>query len=242
MSEAKNLRTILKMRVEQIQDHTPSVRELHLKPLHADGFSFKAGQFVMLHVPQPEKPALRAYSIASSDQIKDGFILLFKFVQGGLASQFVWSLNGKEILDFTGPFGRVFFKEPVSDQIVFLNTGTGLSQHYSFLTSKKDLLRNKKIHLYFGVRNEAEIYYEQQLKALQQELPDFHYHFVLSRPSEAWSGKKGYIQNFLPEVDYHGLDTTFYLCGNGGMIKEVKERLINQENIDKAKILAEAFD
>ncbi len=74
-------RTIYHMRVEEIIDHTPTVRELVLKTETPNEFGFKAGQFVMLHVPQGEaKPALRAYSIASDDRTKNGFRLLFKFV------------------------------------------------------------------------------------------------------------------------------------------------------------------
>jgi NAD(P)H-flavin reductase len=235
-------RTMYKLKVEQILDHTPSVRELILKLQEPQEFSFKAGQFVTLHVPQEAKPALRAYSIASEDWQKDGFRLLFKFVPNGIASNYVWSLKGQEVLNFTGPFGRVFFKEPPSPQIVFLNTGTGLSQHYSYLLSKKDAFPNLKYRMLFGVRNESEIYHRPQLDKLVQEMSDFKYEFVLSRPESTWTGKKGYVQHFINEFDYKNIDTTFYLCGNGGMIKEVKAQLIEKEGFDKTKIHAEAFD
>ncbi len=66
-------RTMYKLKVEQILDHTPSVRELILETLEGQEFSFKAGQFVTLHVPQEPKPAMRAYSIASEDSQKNGF-------------------------------------------------------------------------------------------------------------------------------------------------------------------------
>ena len=107
-----SVRATRQMKVLQIKDLTPKVRELILKCTEPQSFEFRAGQFVMLHVPQPEgKPALRAYSIASTDQAKDGFHLLFKFVETGKASDFVWSLKGNETLQFTGPFGKVFFHE-----------------------------------------------------------------------------------------------------------------------------------
>lgn len=96
--------------------------------------------------------------------------------------------------------------------------------------------------MYFGVRNESEMYCKDELDALVKDLPDFKYDFVLSRPSESWTGKKGYVQNFLPEIDYKNTPTTFYLCGNGGMIKEVKSQLIEKDSFDKTKIFSEAFD
>lgn len=237
-----NPRQVYQMKVTELIDHTPSVRELVLQAVEPGNFLFKAGQFVTLHVPQEPKPALRAYSIASDDRIHNGFRLLFKHVPQGVASTYIWSLKGDETLKFTGPFGRVFFREPPSPQVVFLNTGTGLSQHYSYMMSKKELFPNLKYRMLFGVRNESEMYYRPELDVLQKELPDFKYEFVLSRPSETWTGKKGYIQNFISEFDYMNTDTTFYLCGNGGMIKEVKAKLIEEQGFDKSKIFAEAFD
>lgn len=236
-------RKIYQMTVEQIIDHTPTVRELVLKAQEPAEFVFKAGQFVMLNVPQAEgKPVLRAYSIASDDRIKNGFRLLFKFVENGIASTFVWSLQGGETLNFTGPFGKVFFQEPPTEQIVFLNTGTGLSQHICYLLSKKEQYPNLRYRMLFGVRSEKDMYYQKEVEALSQELKDFKFEFVLSRPQETWTGKKGYVQDFLHEFNYKEIPTTFYLCGNGGMIKAVKQQLIEIDGIDKSRVWSEAFD
>jgi CDP-4-dehydro-6-deoxyglucose reductase, E3 len=235
-------RVIYKMKVETIVDHTPQVRELVLRCEEPKDFQFKAGQFVMLHVPQPEgKPALRAYSIASAEQDSTGYKLLFKYVETGKASEFVWKLKGQETLQMTGPFGKVFFQEPPTEQIVFLNTGTGLSQHLSYLLSKKEQYPDLRYRLLFGVRTEQDRYFEPQLQALAKELKDFKWEFVLSRPSDSWKGKKGYVQNFIEEFEYMSVPTTFYLCGNGGMIKATKETLL-AKGFDPKKIWVEAFD
>jgi NAD(P)H-flavin reductase len=236
-------RTVYSMKVEKIIEHTHSVRELVISTESPENFQYRAGQFVMLHVPVPDsKPALRAYSIASDDRVKSGFRLLFKFVETGLASTYIWSLKGGESLKFTGPFGKVFFQEPPTDQIVFLNTGTGVSQHLSYLLSKKDLFPTLQYRMLFGVRSEKDIYLKDELDALAAEFPNFQYEFVLSRPSEHWKGKKGYIQHFLTDFKYQTTPTTFYLCGNGGMIKEVKHQLLEVAGFDKTRIWAEAFD
>lgn len=237
-----NLRKIYQMKVLSVKDLTPSVRELRVSTVE-DEFQFRAGQFVMLHVPTgEEKPALRAYSIASTDQNKNGFTLLFKYVENGKASEFIWKLKGDETLQFTGPFGKVFFQEPPTDQIVFFNTGTGLSQHLSYLESKKHQYPHLKYRLFFGVRNESEIYYREQLEKLRGELLGFSFDYVLSRPSENWNGLKGYVQNHLDSTDFENRPTTFYLCGNGGMIKELKQKLLVEKNWNPKQFWAEAFD
>jgi NAD(P)H-flavin reductase len=225
-------------------DHTKQIRELYLELVNQAEFNFRAGQFVMLHVPVEgsEKPALRAYSIASTDIQKNGFKLVFKYVENGLASQYVWKLSEGDTVNFTGPFGKVFFQEPPTDQVVFLNTGSGVSQHFCFLESNIKKYPNLKYKLYFGVRTEEDIYYRGELERLRQDLPNFEYHFVLSRPSDSWAGKKGYVQHFLNETNYKNIPTTFYLCGNGGMIKEAKHQLLEVDGLDKTSVWAEAFD
>ena len=243
-----SLRTQYKMRIKELRDLTSEVRELVVECLEPDEFKFKAGQFAMLHVPQESgKPALRAYSIASDERINKGFRLLFKYAKGfdghpdGVASKFVWALKGDETLIFTGPFGRVFFHEPPSEQIIFLNTGTGLSQHLCYLESKKEQYPHLRYRLLFGVRTEENRYFQNELESLKSTLSDFKYDFVLSRGSESWKGKRGYVQNHIEELDYLKIPTTFYLCGNGAMIKDVKAQLETQ-GFDKTRIFAEAFD
>ena len=240
-------RLVCEFNLDKITDHTPLIRELHLSltdtPTNPPEFPFKAGQFVMLHVPTGEpKAALRAYSVATTDENKKGFRLIFKFVENGVASKYVWGLESQQKIKFTGPFGKVFFQEPPTEQIVFLNTGSGISQHYCFLESKMKQYPDLKYRMYFGVRYEADIYYKKELDYLRSNLKNFDYDFVVSRPSESWKGKRGYVQNFLNETKYKSVPTTFYLCGNGAMIKDVKHELIDLNQIDPKRIWAEAFD
>ncbi len=238
-----SIRTLHEFKVTKIIDHTPQIRELYLQLANLPSFNFKAGQFVMLHVPVAgAKAALRAYSIASTDEDKKEFKLIFKYVDKGLASRYVWDLHEGAMLTMTGPFGKVFFQEPPTEQIVFLNTGSGVSQHFSFLESKIKLYPNLNYKLFFGVRHEHDIYYETELKRLQQQLKNFEFQYVLSRPSEKWTGRKGYVQDCLKDFDYINVPTTFYLCGNGAMIKDVKTQLLEMDGLDKSKIWAEAFD
>lgn len=235
-------RILRKMKVTEIRDYTSQIRELFIQCDEPRDFQFRAGQFVMLHVPvEGAKPALRAYSIASTDQKTDGFRLVFKFVEGGVASKYVWGLKSGETLDFTGPFGRVFFKEPPTQQIVFLNTGSGVSQHFSFLESNLAKYPGLRYRMLFGVRHETDVYYADELNRLKSQLKDFDFQFVLSRAKDSWSGLKGYVQNHIDAFEDKSIDTTFYLCGNGAMIKDVKAKL-TADGFDMTRVYAEAFD
>lgn len=113
-------RMLTQMTVKSVVDHTSHGPRTAFKNRASEPFRFRAGQFVMLPVPDPEagKPALRAYSIASEEQKTDGFNRILKYVDNGKASSFVWGLRGHETLSFTGPFGKVFFQEPGTKTIL----------------------------------------------------------------------------------------------------------------------------
>ena len=125
----------------------------------------------MLHVPATPKPILRAYSIASSDKEKNSVGLIFKYVPQGVASEFVWKMKAHDEFLFTGPFGKVFLKEPACEQMIFLCTGSGVAQHICFLKSHLDQLRDKNIHFFMGLTNESDIYFEEELKKISKNNP-----------------------------------------------------------------------
>ncbi|PWU22322.1 MAG: phenol 2-monooxygenase [Bdellovibrio sp.] len=230
------------MKIVRIIDHNPVIRELQLQTAQNDVFSFQAGQFATLHVPHSPKPVLRAYSFASDDREKTGFTLVFKKVAGGIASEYVWRSREGEYLDFTGPFGRVVFKEPANSQVFLLCTGSGIAQHLSFIKSKADLLPQVRFRLYFGLANEAELFYVEELARLQKRFANLHCHLTLAQPSSQWRGLLGYVQEHLNPAEYLGHPATFYLCGNGEMIKTTRKLLTERDQVVSSEIIAEAFD
>ncbi len=234
-------RVIYKSIIEKIVDHTNDIRELWIRLLEPTEFSFRAGQFLMLHVPGQTKPILRAYSIASSDKEKSLLKLIFKYVKAGIASEYVWKLEQNQEIQFTGPFGKVFLKEPVADQIIFLCTGSGVAQHICFIKSHAELLREKDISFFMGLTSHDNIYFEEELKAVQKDFKNFNYAYVLSQPNEEWKGLKGYVQNQINHLGYDKTPTDFYMCGNGMMIKHTKDKL-TAEGISPTNIIYEAFD
>jgi CDP-4-dehydro-6-deoxyglucose reductase len=238
---APKKRIIYRAHVERIVDHTKDFRELFLKLDEPKDFSFRAGQFLMLHVPAATKPILRAYSIASSDQDKNSLALIFKYIPNGVASEFVWKLKENNEFQFTGPFGKVFLKEPISEQIIFLCTGSGVAQHICFLKSHINQLTDKSIYFFMGLTSESDVYFEDELKKISQHYKKFKYQYVLSRPSELWGGPTGYVQDQLKHIDFNKVSTDFYLCGNGHMIKQTREMLA-AASIPPTQIIYEAFD
>ena len=234
-------RTIYSATLSEINSLTETVRELNIGFHQPNEMPFQSGQFVILHVPQAdsEKKAKRAYSIASSHHDGQTIKLIIKLVPDGLASEYVKTLNPGDQLEVSGPFGKLLFKTPPTENIFFFCTGAGVSQHHSFLTSHADLLKDKNCHLFFGVWNETEIFFQKELEQIQ--LPKFNFEYVLDHAlNDDWQGKTGYVTDYLNTLDFTNDNATFYLCGNPAMIKSMKAAL-EAKDFPKDRIFAEAF-
>lgn len=235
-------RTIYEARLKRIASLTPLLRELVIEFVNPPIMEFQAGQFVMLHVPDEEagKPSLRAYSLASDDRVKTQFTLLIKLFGEGKASDFIRNLKGGELLQFTGPFGKLLFRQPAAPQVVLMCTGAGLSQHMSFLLSHAERFPQSKFKLLVGVWNEGEIFYQTELEALKSRLNNFTYDFVLDKPTDSWKGKRGFVSDYIKDLNLQQTETDFYLCGNPAMIKGAKE-ILAQDGFPAERIFAESF-
>ncbi len=232
---------LLKSRLAKIVDITPTVRELFFELIEPPQINFKAGQFVMLQIPQPDgKLAPRAYSVASADNVKNTFRLVIKFYQHGVASHWVQTLKGGELIDYTGPFGKFLFKEPPAEQVIHVCTSTGLAPLYGMLASQGINHKNVDYKIFMGVWNEKEIFYEKELEELKKVLPKLEVNFVLDKPTDSnWKGPTGFVTEHIAKLN---LDrpTEFYICGNPAMIKGVKEMLL-AKNFPTNKIYTESY-
>ena len=98
---------------------------------------FKAGQYVILHIPQADgHAARRLYSMASPISQKDEFSLIVEIVPNGVASEFLMKMNLGETVSTQGPAGMFTVAENDRD-VIFLATGTGIAHpQYGLLRTR----------------------------------------------------------------------------------------------------------
>ena len=212
--------------VEEIRDLSFDTKHFKLRFENSALLSFKAGQFVMLHVLDSKtgKIEKRPYSIASPPQLKGAIELCLNRVEGGFMSNYLCDLKGGETITVDGPYGKFLVKEPIEKGVLFTATGTGIapfrSQIFDLFHSGK--AEGKEIWLFFGVRYENAILYEEEWRKLAAEHSNFHYVQTISRP-EKWTGEKGYVQEKIKKyvTDPTGLNN--YICGLPKMVDDVRE-------------------
>jgi ferredoxin-NADP reductase len=216
-------------RVIRIEQQTPNTRRFFIEVPELTSFDFKAGQFVTLDLPIHEKrnKRWRSYSIASWPDGTNVFELCIVLLDGGAGTTYLFNeiKEGSE-LTLRGPIGVFTLPDPIEKDLFLICTGTGIAPFRSMVNYIK--LHNsahKKIYLIFGCRTKKDLLYCDELTQLQNELPGFFYHPVLSR--EEWEGKNGYVHFIYEELCCTKQSAAFYLCGWKAMIDEAKQRIIN---------------
>lgn len=231
-----------KATVIRIEEEAADTKRFWFKVPELDSFDFEPGQFVTLDLPIHEKPnkRWRSYSISSWPDGSNVFELIIVLDKDGAGTPYLFNevMVGTEI-PFRGPQGVFTLKQPLDEDLLLICTGTGIAPFRSMVHHiKNQQIPFKRIYLVFGCRTKNALLYYQELKQLQQTLPNFYYLPALSR--ESWEGKCGYVHPVYEEICAQRQPAYFYLCGWRGMLDEAKKRILDM-GYDKSHIHLEIY-
>ncbi len=232
----------LSVKVAENIQATPTVHLVRFASDAGNPFEFKPGQFAMVHVPQPGGKELpRPYSFASSPAERRFFELCVRRVPGGPGSNFICDLQPGAQVTVSGPYG-MFGLRGAEEKIVFCASGTGVAPFKSMLDLLFQQGTGKQVWLLFGVRNQPEIVYDEEFRALAAAHSNFHYYPILSDEDVGdWTGEKGFVPDLIERLfggSVQGME--FYACGVPIMVEKTREKLL-QLGVPKEKIFAELY-
>jgi len=231
--------------VESIKDVTYDIKEV-LFNLGEDTVDFDAGKYIQLVIPPYNKikgSTQRAYSMSSRPSDKNHIEVLIRLVPGGIATSYVHEhLKEGQKMDLIGPFGD--FHRTKSDSImVCVAGGSGMAPFKSMLYDILDSGElDREIWYFFGARSTKDMFYLEEMRALEEKLPNFHFVPALSeaQDGEKWDGPTGMITDVLDlyikeKINSDGKLLEGYLCGSPGMIgacnNVMNDNGITMENI-----------
>jgi NAD(P)H-flavin reductase len=107
--------------------------------------------------------------------------------------------------------------------LLFVATGTGIAPFRSMLLSQLERGTGQPLTLFWGLRYNRDLYYQQELAEWAARYPKFSFVTTLSQPDQDWRGRKGRVTSLVQERVTSVGNLAVYLCGNGDMIKEVTE-------------------
>jgi CDP-4-dehydro-6-deoxyglucose reductase, E3 len=241
LPKPENFRATL-VRVRTLSD---SVKEFKFKRADGQPVRFVAGQWLNLNLPIGDAGSAmkRAYSIASAPSSDGTFELAITKVEGGPGSTYIHDLAIGSELNVTGPQG-LFLRQHVTPSL-FVGTGTGITPLRSMFRDALEKGEQSPMWVLFGVRQEADRIYQDEFAALEAQHPNFRAFYTLSRGSEAWTGKRGYVQTharaLYEELAKQG-ECHVYICGLQKMINEVRDLLRKDMQLPRQLVHSERYD
>jgi len=210
--------------VERVRDLTHDVRELTLRLREPKDIRFKAGQFISFNLTPPggERLMIRPYSIASPPDQSDTITLVFNRVPGGRGSTYLFNLREGDPVIFEGPQGSFYLRERTRD-VLFVATGTGIAPIRSMLLDLMHHGYGGAATLYWGLRSQRDLYYQEEFDALAIRSPNVSFAIALSRPELGWQAYAGRVTGLVKERVTSVKNLDVFLCGNHAMIRDVTQ-------------------
>jgi naphthalene 1,2-dioxygenase ferredoxin reductase component len=229
-------RRILACKVVGLDDATHDIKRVRLAVESGGPFDFSAGQFASVTF---EGCAPRDYSMANvpGDPVLEFHV---RRSAGGTTSAYVAEkLALGDSVRVEGPFGASYLRESHRGPIVAVAGGSGLAPIKSIVERALAKAMPQHIYLYFGVRNERDLYLHDHFAALARKHDTLHFTPVLSDdPNGRY--RTGLVHEAVA-ADFDEFDgCKAYLAGPPVMV-EAATKLLERRGMRRLDIHADAF-
>ncbi len=203
---------------------------------------FEAGQFMELELPGTD--IRRAYSFSNISNSEGLMEFLIRLQPDGKFSAWLeQSAEAGDKLRVCGPQGE-FKLNSSSAPRRFVAGGTGVAPMFSMLRQMAASNETNESRLYFGVNRESELFAEDELEALQAEMPNLTVETCVWKPEGDWNGFTGSpadaLKRDLAEDIRQGVEPEVYLCGPPGLV-DATESAAREAGLSEEQIFCERF-
>ncbi|KHD24118.1 FMN reductase [Vibrio caribbeanicus] len=206
--------------------------------------AFKAGQYLMVVMGEKDK---RPFSIASSPCRHEGELELHI----GAAEQNAYALEVVEAMkdalanggDITidAPHGDAWVQEESDRPILLIAGGTGFSYVRSILDHCVAQSLNNQIHLYWGGRDDCQLYAKEELEQIEAKHENVHFVPVVEDAPTEWTGKVGNVLQAV-EQDFDSLaEYDIYIAGRFEMAGAAREQFTQNKGAQSDRMFADAY-
>jgi CDP-4-dehydro-6-deoxyglucose reductase len=226
-------------RIERAVPLSHDVMGLHLRLPAAEAFRFEAGQYIDVMLSGGRR---RSFSIASPPHDSRLLELHVRRVAGGEFSAPLFDAAARSaLLNIEGPLGQFTYR-PGAAPMLLVGGGTGLAPLLSILRHVAENGIERDMTLFWGVRSERDLYAHGLLEKLAgRSGTRFRYVPVLSEPSPAWDGARGWVHEAalesLGDLDKYDV----YAAGPPAMIAAVR-REFGRHGVTASRLFFDSFD
>lgn len=223
----------------------PNIQHFRFILEGSEGFKFKAGQFISLHIEKDGKEHRRNYSIANPPLDDNVIEIAMSYLPNGLASVLLSNMRPGDTVHASGPYGQFVLKDqPPPKRYILIGTGTGITPYRAMLPQLAELLKTDlKVVILEGARSFENLLYGSDFVKFAAHHPNALFKACYSReyPTNPQEYElSGYVQMHLEDLNIDPEGDIAYLCGNPNMVDEAFNKLI-ELGLDRNKIRREKY-
>ncbi len=225
----------VKCQVQSITSLTEYVYKVLLQPEQA--IDFLPGQYLNFVMSEADK---RPFSIASSpcDELIE--LQIGAFGADSYPMQVIERIKESSTVTIEIPLGKAELKTNSDRPLLLIAGGTGFSyikSMFEYLANKKS---QRKVVVYWGLRDPSACYELDKTRAIIQSLADGEFHPVVETPHDDWQGRIGMVHKVVMKDINNLADYDIYLAGRFDMIAVVRDDFVAQ-GAKKDHMYADAF-
>ena len=212
-----------RVKVTRITPMTRDIVMVRCQALEPRQIHVEAGAWMFFRCPPYEgcpEGVERPFSIASDTRDKRNLEFIIRRNPAGICTKWIFEKMqvGDEIV-LNGPHGDFRWHDTPCEAL-FIAGGSGLSAIRSILLEMKNKKSPKKARLFFGASTCRDLYLLDELRDLENSLPDFRLVPAVSSvcPGDDWDGETGLITAILAKHIGDCSEAEAYLCGSPAMI------------------------
>ncbi|MFA0568491.1 NAD(P)H-flavin reductase [Vibrio gallaecicus] len=232
----------IKCKVKSIEPLACNTYQILLHP--ETPVTFKAGQYLMVEMGEKDK---RPFSIASSPCRHEGELELHI----GAAEHNAYALEVVEAMkkalaedgdiDIDAPHGDAWVKEESERPLLLIAGGTGFSYVRSILDHCIAQSKSNPIYLYWGGKDERQLYAQSELLKIAASNDNVHFVPVVEEVPAGWSGKTGNVLQAISE-DFDSLaDYDIYIAGRFEMAGAARDLFTQNKQAKSDHMYADAY-
>lgn len=222
--------------ITEIRRHSATTFGFTLNLENRESLAFLPGQYVNIAVPGTE--VSRSYSFSSGPAEQDASFLIRITDQGAMSSYLRDTAQVGDKLDFTGPMGSFFLREPKRPALL-LAGGTGLAPLLSILEKLTTVELEHPVHLIYGVSTDMDLVELDKLEHYASVIDRFTFDYCVADQASS-APNKGYVTGLIRQEHVNDGDVDVYLCGPPAMVEAVRQWL-KTEDITPTNFYYEKF-
>jgi propane monooxygenase reductase subunit len=215
--------------------------------LDATELKFRPGQYVDIKIPgtngSGSEEHVRSFSMANLPTSGKLEFMIKAYPEGRFSSLLsAGEIQEGHTLSVTGPYGVFTLRRTSERPLLFIGGGAGMAPILALLRALADEGSDRRAVYYYGARTPDDLFHLDELRELEQRLPNFRFVPALSDCGEGveWDGEQGLITDVVSrcETDLSGMDA--YLCGPPPMV-DAAIAMLDAEGVPEDRVFYDKF-